>query len=324
MMKLPLAERRAVLAAAAAFLSSPAWADAPPEPPIITEHTPPVPGPKRTIGVGAIDVVGTFANASATNAGGPVAAMLTTALDESGCCRVVERDAIAQMVTEMDLAKSHVSAGTAAPMPGAALPAQYLVVGSMTGQSAGDRGGGLSIGGSNAAVTLGGSQGSVQLDLRMIDTRTGAVVKTIKVRRNINSSNVGFTGAAAGIPIGANGFGATPLGEAVRHAMNDAVIQIARTLAAMPWRGQVVKFENGIVWANVGAEGGIHAGDQLSVERVGETLTDPATGEVLSQSSVELGMVTISDVQPRIAWGAYRAAKPGDPARGDFLVLQPR
>jgi hypothetical protein len=91
----------------------------------------------------------------------------------------------------------------------------------------------------------------------------------------------------------------------------------------LPWRGQVVKYDAGLVWANVGGEGGVSIGDRMSLERVDESLTDPATGEVLKESHVELGVVTITNVEPKIAWGSYQASVTGDPARGDFLVLQP-
>ena len=121
-----------------------------------------------------------------------------------------------------------------------------------------------------------------------------------------------------------NGYFNSPLGAATRQALNDAVIQIAEALGAIPWRGQVVKAENGSVWVDAGAEAGVNVGDRMTVERIGETLTDPATGAVLSQSMVQLGVVTITAAEPKIAMGAYAATVPGDPARGDYVVLQSR
>ena len=60
----------------------------------------------------------------------------------------------------------------------------------------------------------------------------------------------------------------------------------------------------------------------MSLQRVGETLTDPATGAVLKQVMVSLGEVTITEVEPKIATGSYRAMLDAAPARGDYLVLQ--
>jgi curli biogenesis system outer membrane secretion channel CsgG len=283
-----------------------------------------IPGPKRTLAVGAIDVIGTYANSSATNAGGAIVASLTTRLQGSGCCDVVERDTVSQLVTEMDLAKSHVSSGTSAPMPGNVLPAQYLVVGSVTAQSTADRGAGFSIGTGATALNLGGSQGDIELDLRLVDTRTSAIVAAFKVRHKITSHAIGLTTNVSGVALGPNAFFNTPQGKATDEALEDAVVQIEKALAAQPWRGQVVKYDGGVVWANDGGDGGVRVGDTFTVERVGETLTDPATGKVLQETMQQLGVVTITDVQPAIAWGSYKANTPGDPARGDFLVMLPR
>jgi curli biogenesis system outer membrane secretion channel CsgG len=288
---------------------------------ILNQAVPPVPGPRRTIAVGNIDVIGPVANASATNVGGPIAGMLTTALSESDRFLVVERDAVAQMITEMDMAKSGVSAGSSAPQPGHMLPAQYLVVGSITEYTnpAAGSGGGVTIGG-GTSLTLGGSKGGIGIDLRIVDTRTGAVVKAFKVHRKLTAMNVGLATGYKGVPIATNGFFNTPLGDATRRALNDAVIEIAAALAGVPWRGQVVKAENGVVWVNAGAEGGIAVGDRLTLQRIGETFTDPATGQVLSQHLVDLGQVTITNVEPKLAWGGY-AGGAGDPQRGDYVMF---
>ena len=64
-------------------------ADAPAK--ILLAAPPPIPGPKRTIAVGQFDVIGPIANSSVTSVGGPIAAMLTTALEESNAFIVVER-----------------------------------------------------------------------------------------------------------------------------------------------------------------------------------------------------------------------------------------
>jgi len=231
---------------------------------------------------------------------------------------------MAQMITEMDMAKSHVSSGTSAPMPGNILPAQFLVAGSVTAQSTADRGGGFSIGSGATALNLGHSNGDIELDIRLIDTRTSAIVAAFKVHRKMSTNNVGLTTNVSGVSLGPNAFFNTPLGKATDAALSDAVVQIAKALAALPWRGQVVKYDSGTVWANAGGEGGINVGDRFSVERVGESLTDPATGEVLKENMVELGVVTITNVEDKIAWGSYQATVAGDPARGDFLVMQPR
>ena len=330
MTKYTLIDRRtAMLMTVAASLTSPALAIADTAPAqdvrILTGPIAPLPGPHRTIAVGNIDLVGPAANASATNVGGPIAAMLTTALSESGQFIVVERDAIAALVTEMDMAKNGVTTGTAAPKPGNVLPAQFLVVGSITDYTAtgpgSGNGAGLSFGGATA-LTLGGSTGNIAIDLRIVDTRTSAVVKAFSVHQKLTSMNIGLSSSFSGVPVASNAFFNSPLGAATRKALNDAVVQIAQALAAVPWRGQVVQFENGLLYVNAGSDGGVVAGDQMSVQRIGESFTDPATGEVLSEHMVALGTVTITEVEPKLASGTYVATIPGDPVRGDFLIFE--
>jgi curli biogenesis system outer membrane secretion channel CsgG len=277
-----------------------------------------VPGPKRTVAVGQIDVVGPYANPSVTSVGGAIAGMLSTALDESGQFIVVERDALPSIVTEQTLAKAGVSTGTDAPRPGAILPARYIIVGSVTDYtppSAGS-GGGLSFGGSTA-LTLGGSHGDVALDLRIVDTRTGAVLKAFKVKRKLSSFNVGLSSSYSGVPVATNKFFNSPLGDATRHALTDAVQIIADTLAATPWQGQIVDVDGGRIYINAGAEAGVAVGDRFAVQRVGKTFTDPATGQVLSERMEDVGLVTITQVEPKMASGAYDGS--AAPQRGDLL-----
>jgi hypothetical protein len=251
--------------------------------------------------------------------------MLETALDESGEFLLTERDAIAPIINEMDLAKSGVTSDTSAPRPGHMIPAQYLIVGSVTDYTApgaaSGSGGGLSFGGATS-VTLGGSTGDVALDLRIVDTSTGLVVKSFKVKRKLTQMNFGLGSSFHGVPVATNSFFNSPIGEATRRALNDAVVQIALALAAIPWRGQVVKFDSGTVWVNAGTEAGVNVGDRMTVERASETLTDPATGAVLSQTMAQIGVVTITSVDAKIAQGSYQPLMQGDPVRGDFMVLQ--
>jgi curli biogenesis system outer membrane secretion channel CsgG len=314
--------RNAFLLAAsgAAIAAVPALAAAPTVA-VLNVRVPVIPGPRRTIAVGNIDLQGPAANASATNVGGPVAALLATALGESDEFILVERDAAAQMITEMDMAKSGVTTGTSAPRPGNMLPAQYLVVGSITDYTAPGAGSGLglSIGGSTA-FNFGGSKGDVRIDLRVVDTRTGVVVKAFTVQHKLVALTAGLSSSYAGVPIATNSFFNSPLGDATRKCLNDAVVQIATALAAIPWRGQVVKADSGVIYINAGAQAGVKVGDQLSLQRIGETLTDPATGAVLKQEMVTLGVVTVTEVEPAIAEGSYRRIVDSDPIRGDYVV----
>jgi curli biogenesis system outer membrane secretion channel CsgG len=319
----PRSTRRFVLAglgvAATLGFGQAAWAGGDDRAKVLLAPPPSIPGPKRTIAVGQIDVIGPYANASVTSVGGAIAGMLTTALEESDQFIVVERDALPALITEQTLAKAGVSTGSDAPQPGRVLPARYIIVGAVTDYTlpSTGSGGGFSIGGSTA-LTLGGSKGDVALDLRLVDTRTGAVIKAFKVKRKLTSLNLGLSSSYSGVPIATNKFFNSALGDATRRALNDAVQIIAATLAATPWQGQVVDTDGGLVYVNAGAEAGMAVGDRLAIQRVAKTFTDPATGAILSERMQDVGVVTITNVEPKMASGSYVGTEP--PQRGDLLV----
>lgn len=307
------------LAAAALGACPLAWADPASSLRILTAAPPPIPGPKRTIAVGQIDVIGPWANPSLTAVGGAIGGMLTTALEQSGEFIVVERDALPTIITEQTLAKSGVSGGADAPQPGKVLPARYLVVGAVTDYTTpgAGNGGGLSIGGSTA-FTLGSSKGDVAIDLRLIDTRTSKVLKAFTVQQKLSSINVGLSSSFSGVPLATNRFLNSPIGDATRKALTQAVAIIAQTLSAVPWQGQVVDIDSGLVYVNAGAETGVAVGDRLAVQRVAKTFTDPATGALLEERMQDLGLVTITNVDAKLSSGTYAGAE--QPRRGDLLA----
>jgi curli biogenesis system outer membrane secretion channel CsgG len=294
---------------------------------ILTAPVPNIPGPKRTIAVGVIDAIGPVSGPFGRGAvGGSVAAMLTTALIESGRFIVIERGALDQVLTEQELAASGVAQGTAAPKPGRIIPAQYLVVGSVSEFSTGDEGGSVGIGGTGGggflgALTLSERSGRVGFDLRVVNTRTTAIEDGFTVREELSSTGLGATAGYSGIVLGGSKFWSTPLGEATRAALNDAVQRIAAAVSKGVWEGQVAEVEGDVVYVNAGREAGLKVGDRLTVERPGKALTDPATGQVLASRKVALGTLSITGVEDKYATGSFTPAGSEQPKRGDFVVF---
>jgi curli biogenesis system outer membrane secretion channel CsgG len=294
---------------------------------IIQAPIPAVPGPKRTIAVGDIDAIGPLAGGpNGWNVGGSVSAMLATALIESGRFIVVERAALSPILTEQQLAAKGVSAGNAAPATGNVVPAQYLVVGSVTEFGATNSGNGLSLGGPTggltSALSLNTTKGAVAIDLRIVNTRSTAVEASFRVKREVSTTGVGLTTNYKGIALGGNQFWSTPLGTATRQAMNDAAQRIAETLARGQWEGQVVEIEGRTVYVNAGAAAGLKPGDQLQVQHTVRTFTDPATGALLSERKAMLGTIQLTNVEEKLATGTYTAVEPVQPVRGDLVVFK--
>lgn len=129
-------------------------------------------------------------------------------------------------------------------------------------------------------------------ELRLIETRTGATIETLPP---------------------------PALSDAGANAIGDTVTRIALALAARPWKAQVLEAEDDVV-IGAGQRSGLRAGDRMSVHRVVETLTDPASGALLGENAMDLGVVTLTGVGMRLARGSFQP-RLGLPAMtGDFLL----
>jgi len=313
--------------------------------PILDAPVASIPGPKRTIAVGNIDAIGSvtgpFGRGTVSTS---VAAMLNTALIESGRFIVIERAALDQVLTEQELASSGVAQGSDAPKPGKMIPAQYLVVGSISEFSTADEGSTIGIGGSlgGGGSSLGSGQnrrrnnqggapvgalsyseqsGRVGFDLRIVNTRTTKVEGGFTVRREVRSTGVGANLLYAGVVLGGNKFWNTPLGDATREALNEAVVNIVRIVSATTWQAQVAEFDGTLVYVNAGRTSGLRVGDRLSITRPGTPITDPATGAVLTVRKSTLGALEVVSVEDDFSTGYFAPRGSEMPKRGDFIEL---
>ncbi|HVM81066.1 MAG TPA: CsgG/HfaB family protein [Stellaceae bacterium] len=286
---------------------------------------PPISGPRPTIAVGRIDAIAGLSGPYSAAAAGPgVAAMLSTALEQSGRFVVTERFDLTQVLTEQQLAANRLAQGAAAPQPGSIVPAQYLLMGSVTELSAGDSGSGIGIGavGGNGALgglSLSGQEGAVAIDLRLVNTRTAQVEDAFTVRRRLSSTGIGVTGGYRGIVLGANEFWSTPLGGAMRQVLDEAVARIAADAARGGWTALVAEADGRSLVVNAGAETGIKPGDRMIVERPGKTITDPATNQVLAVEMQRIGSLVLTRVEAKYAVATFTPASKEEPRRGDIV-----
>jgi len=288
----------------------------------------PIAGPKRTIAVGKIDVIpGVLGPYSAAATGPGVAAMLTTALDESGRFIVAERDDLGQVLNEQELVTNHLAQGSAGPVAGAVIPAQYLLVGAVTELTDSDKGSSIGIGigglpkGLFGGLSLNGQKGRVAMDLRLVNTRTGQVEDSFSVKKEISSTGVGLNGGYKAITFGGNQFWTTPLGEAMRAALNEAVARIASDMAKGGWEALVAQVTDDTIYINAGSDAGLKIGDRLVVEHVIGTVTDPATNRVLTVQKARLADIELSAVEGKFATGTFVQTGAALPQRGDSVVF---
>jgi len=296
---------------------------------VLTGAIPKIKGPRRTVAVGNFDAIGSFkAQYGDQDIGGGTAAMLVTALLESQRFIVVERANINQVLAEQELAGQGLTQGDAAPKPGRMVPAQWMIYGAVTEFGAANKGGGFSLG-----VNLGGrrmpkvgvspqwTKGKITMDVRVVDTSTGQIVKNFKVSERVSSKALDLSVDYAPVSFGTNNFTKTPLGQATRNAITKVVTQFAGVVGSALWTGRVVEVDGNTVYINAGSEAGIQKGQSYKITRTTKTFTDPATGQVLGHKQADLGRVEIDQVEAKYAAGSYLPLKNDPPKRGDFVTV---
>lgn len=286
-------------------------------------------GPKRTVAVGKFDAIGAFtAKYGEWDIGGGLAAMLTTALAESGRFVVIERANLSQILGEQELKAGGLANPETGPKLGQLTGVQFLIYGSVTEFGHDEKGGGFSFGFSGAKIPLGLSQqsttGTVGMDIRVVDTTTGVVLETHRVRESISTEGWDVSAGYKGISFGTNQFDKTPLGQASRSAITRAVEFIAVRAEKSPWTGQVVEYDGKRLYINAGERSGMKVGDQFMIERAGKVMTDPATGEVLSVRKEEIGVLRLGKVEEKISSGTFTPLSSKPPQRGDSAQLMSR
>lgn len=269
-----------------------------------------------------------------------IEAIITDAMNRSGRFRLVERQAIGNIMQEQDFgASGRVAAPSAAGM-GQILGAEYLVEVVITGYDPGVNARSTNLGG--VGGLLGGRLGglgalagnvnvnsktsSIGLNFRLIDATTSEVVFTKQVNRELQESGLSFGGAGWG---GGNAFGGfvgayarTPIGQAVIAAINDGVYELVKQIGAKPATGSIVKVEGGRAWLNMGV-GQVAVGDRLRVSRKGEALIDPETGISLGSSDTPLGEARVVEVQERFSIAQLEGGASGAQARDVVASLAP-
>lgn len=224
--------------------------------------------------------------------------MLTSVLVRTGRFVVLERAAIAGVDQEQALASGGRVTQETAARQGALLGAQALITGDITGFTFEKS----SLGGAITNLVKGLSvaaervSAEVILDLRLIDPSTGEVIFAAKGKGTASQ-----TGVAADLVRDEKSYSAdaqmtTPLGQASREAIQNAVVAILTGMPKVRWSAMVVAVRNGVVYLNVSAADGIKPGLELEVFSQEEALVDPATGKALGAPETLVGSIVVESV----------------------------
>ncbi len=243
--------------------------------------------------------------------------MLVTTLVDTGKFTVLERQALDDILKEQELAsEGKVSTQTAA-QAGRLLGAQILIRGAITEFSHEESGqaGGIKIEG----FTIGATKqiAHVAIDLRVYDTTSGEITASENVEGKAETTSLSVGVTYQNIAIGGSGFNKTPLGEATRKVIDQAVEIIVNEMKNIPWEGSVVIVKGEQVYINAGVNDNVKEGDIFVVYEKGEELIDPQTGLSLGAEEEELGVIEVISVKEK--YSIAQSLKGSGFSRGDII-----
>jgi len=162
--------------------------------------------------------------------------MLTTALFNTNRYIVLERAQLGAVLDEQDLgASGRIKKGTEAKI-GEVYGAELLITAAVT-EFEGTKqaaGGGTRILG--VTVAGGAKKGHVAIDIRIIDTKTSQIVAATSVVGDAKSFGLGGATRIGSIPVALGGLSKTPIEQAIRVCIQEAVNYIASQTPAEYYR----------------------------------------------------------------------------------------
>ncbi len=280
-------------------------------------------GPKMRVSVLPFGATGKLGAYEGFDVGEAMASQLTTALERTNCFVVADRMALSHILREQELGLAGVTGAETAPRAGRVIGAQVLVKADITEFEPQKESGGLNIGLASSklpfGLRLGGNSGSshVAIDLRLLDASTGEVLFSQRVEASSKSRGLALGLDFKYFSVGGDRFHKTPLGQATRVALNDAVFYVIRGTRQVPWQGQVVSARGQHIFINAGQDAGIKVGDVLQVSAIAEKLVDPESGMTLGTVENRLGRIEIRSVKEKFAIAAVLDSF--SPQRGQII-----
>jgi hypothetical protein len=160
--------------------------------------------------------------------------------------------------------------------------------------------------------SLGGSSSyaHVAVDIRLIDTTTGAVLQSHNATGKAPSSGVAFGVTKDALDFKTERFNSAPIGQATRQAIQDAVKFIVASMEKIPFSAKIAKIEGEDVYINAGSSMNIKKGDKFQVYEVNESVIDPDTGLSLGSKDKRIGTLEIKEVEDKFSIGVSKTSIP--------------
>lgn len=226
--------------------------------------------------------------------GGAAQDMFITELVKSGKFTVIDRERLAAILQEKNLSLGGDIDPRSAIQAGKLLGVEYMLFGNITefGETENKARVGWGFG-----VDVGKKKFVAALDVRLVSTTTGEILWADTGKKEESNVKVFVMGSGGGVdddrmfdkvlrPV---------VGELTKKLLGAS---LGTSMGAEgKVSGKVAKVDGGSIWINLGSEHGVSVGDTFGVFKLGETIKDPDTGEVLGADEKKVGTVKVTEVK---------------------------
>jgi hypothetical protein len=231
--------------------------------------------------------------------------MLTTALVESKRFVVLERQNMEELAKERTLTQGVDIDQATAVKSGRTLGAQVIIRGAVTEFKLKRSGTGGQLQSELLSFGHSSAEARIAIDLKIIEVATGQVLDSVRAEGKAVSKAQTATLTVAKVKIGESSFDSSPLGLAVRTAINDGVRKICERAEKLPWEAKVAAVAAGadgpMLYLNLGKDSGLEPGDILEVSHPGMAIIDPDTKLILGRTDGgKAGRCRVQQVQAKL------------------------
>jgi len=239
--------------------------------------------------------------------------MFITELSNSGSFQVYERTALEKVAREQQLSMSGLVSESTLVKVGRLAGVEWIVTGAVTQFDEQQTGGVLPI--HNFGLAVGSNVGTVTIDIRTIDTTTGAITAAL---RKTGAASRAIAGAVyEGVVIGTTQYGGVG-SQAAMKAVKRVVRELERRIGGVAYH--VIKVTPQRALIDMGSTKGAAKGQLYGVYEEGEAIR-ALDGSIIDAEKVYHALIKVVEVKPNYSLCAYVKDK-GGPASiriGDLL-----
>lgn len=239
--------------------------------------------------------------------GDGIAEILADALYRSGRFRVLDRGDLDDVLLEQELQATGKTREEESVATGRLRNAHYLIKGVIT-EFTHVSVSGIDLGIGSLRIGGGGNHAIVNLVLKVTEVESGEIVYTRVAEGNAYAGDIEFRATYDNIALGGRRFYQTPLGAALREALDEAVGGIEDSIGRRPWRPTISSVAGDEIIMSGGRDRRVRVDSRWLVRGGRKSIVDPRTGDVLgSEPGRLIGTLRVSRVEER-----YSVARPED------------